>query len=363
MGKFNSLIIKYLHKLPPEFAHRIAITALKSMPPWRTKITSSKLEVNILNMKFPNPVGLAAGFDKNAEATQELLNFGFGFVEVGTITPKPQYGNRKPRLFRLSEDLSIINRMGFNNVGSKIAAMQIVLNKINGIYGVNIGPNNFSNDYMNCYVECIKTFAPMARYIVLNLSSPNTNGVRELQERDVLSQLLFWVINTRNKTKSNCPILIKISPDISISQLDDIVDVCLFRSIDGIIIANTTISFNKDSLISKFSNEQGGLSGPLLHNNVTNMLAHAYMRIKKHNSNLILIGSGGITDGKTAIEQIKAGANLVQIYTSFIYQGPEVIKKINNELINLMDNYTVNNISELVGIDAERICNDREVEY
>jgi dihydroorotate dehydrogenase len=354
MGKsLHSTAYQHLHKLPPELAHKAAILGLKFLPPYPLNVTHDQLKVNVLGIDFPNPIGLAAGFDKSAKVTQELLNLGFGFVEVGTITPWRQSGNPKPRLFRLTEDDAIINRMGFNNDGSTFVRMHLLIDKVKGVFGINIGPNSETTDYLEDFKSNVRTFAPIAKYITINVSSPNTVGLRDLQEKDALSQLLFWVISVRDQTKIKCPILVKISPDITLLELDDIIDVALFRGIDGLIIANTTTK-RPDSIISHLKIEPGGLSGPSLFNNTVKMLAHAYNRITEQHGNLILIGSGGVNDGKSALAQIMAGASLVQIYTSFIYHGPDIISSINLELLQLMKNLGVDNISKLVGVTAKQ---------
>jgi len=362
MNKFlHDLVLKGLHKLPPEIAHRTAINCLKLFPSFSTPVFDNRLRVNCLGYEFPTPLGMAAGFDKSAEIPLALLDLGFGFVEVGTVTPKPQWGNPKPRLFRLTEDQAIINRMGFNNDGSKIVKMQLFLNKSQGNIGISIGPNAKSKDFTDDIVECITDLAPFAKYIDINISSPNTQGLRTLQHQDELSQMLFWAINTRNKVNRRCNLLIKISPDITLKELDDIVDVALFREINGIVIANTTVS-RPNTIISSLGSERGGLSGPLLFDNTVKMLAHAYCRIKEKQGDLVLIGSGGITTGIQALTQIMAGASLVQIYTSFVYKGPNIINIINDDLIDCITKMGVTNISNLIGLNAKTIVNQNSVD-
>jgi len=244
--------------------------------------------------------------------------------------------------------------MGFNNDGSLIVRMRIMLEKVNGIFGVNIGPNLHTTDYLEDFKSNVAIFAPIAKYITINVSSPNTIGLRDLQEKDALSQLLFWVVHTRDNTKAKCPILVKISPDIRLDELDDIIDIALFRGIDGLIIANTTTT-RPESITSNLKIESGGLSGPALFDNTVKMLAHAYVRINQQCGDLILIGNGGIVDAASALAQIMAGATLVQIYTSFIYQGPDIVSNINLGLLQLLDTLGATNINQLVGTTAKVI--------
>ena len=362
MKKFiNDIILKTLHKLPPELAHRLAINGLKMFPSWPKNLNDDRLKIKALGMQFSSPLGLAAGFDKSAEVPQELLNLGFSFVEVGTVTPNPQRGNPRPRLFRLSEDSAIINRMGFNNEGVNTVRLQLFLNKSPGIIGVSVGPNATTLDYLEDIKLCITELAAHVKYIAINISSPNTQGLRELQKSDVLSQLLFWAKNARDKVNKTCPILIKISPDISFSELDDIIDVALYREIDGIIIANTTIT-RPNTVGSPLAVELGGLSGPVLFDNTVKMLAYAHCRIKEKQGNLVLIGSGGITTAVDALTQIMAGAALVQIYTSFVYKGPNIIDIINEDLIDLVTKMGVTNISQLIGVNAKTLANQTSLD-
>lgn len=352
-----SKIHKILLRLPPELAHKLAIWGLTTISNNKLIFWDQRLQVNTLGMTFRNPVGLAAGFDKNGEVIDELLNLGFGFVEVGTVTPLHQSGNKKPRLFRLSEDNAIINRMGFNNHGSFIISMRMILNKFhktNKIIGVSVGPNSNAADYSDDITYCIEIFAPISKYVVINISSPNTSHLRDLQEKDALSQLLFWAVAAKNSVKPECKLLIKISPDISVTELDNIIDVAIFRGIDGMIISNTTVT-RPENLISPLKSEPGGLSGPVLFNNSLKLISRAYTRIKHKNSTLTIIGSGGIVDGKTALAYISAGASIIQIYTGFIYQGPKIIEKINDELLGLLDSIGAKDINDVIGISANSL--------
>ena len=288
------------------------------------------LEKNLFGLKFKNPIGLAAGFDKNAESYGEFSNFGFGFIEIGTVTPLPQPGNPKKRIFRLVEDKSLINRLGFNNKGVEAVANNLKKRR-DIIIGANIGKNFFTEniDAHNDYLICLKELHNYVDYFAVNISSPNTKGLREFHDRELLKPFLEKLVNQNNKMTSRKPLLLKISPDINDQQLDDIVQLVLELQIDGVIATNTTLS--RDGLISKFKEEKGGLSGMKLNNRSNSIIS--YLR-KKLGRDFPIIGVGGIMSAEDALEKIKCGADLVQLYTGFIYEGPSLIKRINKLLLD-----------------------------
>ena len=291
------------------------------------------LERKLFGLTFPNPVGLAAGFDKNALLYKELSDFGFGFIEIGTVTPKPQPGSPKKRLFRLKSDQAIINRMGFNNEGVQEAVERLKKNisaKNPVLIGGNIGKNKVTpnNEAVNDYVLCFEALFDYVDYFVVNVSSPNTPNLRALQDKKPLTQLLQTLQNKNNIRDVRKPILLKIAPDLTNEQLLDIIDIVSETKIDGVIASNTTIS--RDGLISENRKEQGGLSGKPLANRSTEVIRFLHDKSK---GAFPIIGVGGIHSAKDALEKIKAGASLVQLYTGFIYEGPKLISDINRELL------------------------------
>ena len=335
----------WLALLPPESAHRAAITALKCAPAAAPPAFDPRLAVKAFGLDFPNPLGLAAGFDKSAEVPDALLALGFGFVEVGTLTPKPQAGNPKPRLFRLSADEAIVNRMGFNNDGYARALSRLSRRGGAGIVGVNVGPNKDASDRVADYTLGMKTFAEVADYFTINISSPNTAGLRDLQQRGALDELVARVIETRDALPKRRPVLIKIAPDLDLFALDDIVGVAIARGADGLIVSNTTIA-RPESLMSPDAKEAGGLSGRPLFEASTRMLARAYLRC---DGALPLIGVGGVEDDASALAKIEAGATLIQVYTGFIYRGPGLIEEI---LRGLSKAASAGGLQRLVGSKA-----------
>ena len=354
MDLFNYLK-PIIYKFDPEFCHDMAIFALKHnlVPKFKTRKYDS-LKVNLWDMEFSSPIGLAAGFDKNAVATDSIINQGFSFAEVGTVTPHPQSGNPKPRLFRLVEDEAIINRFGFNNKGSEYMLRELVKQKNKNIIGVNIGRNKDSQDVYHDYTFLLKKFYNFASYIVLNISSPNTQDLRNLQFGDQLKQLLELIMTSRIKLitehQRKVPILIKIAPDLNHEQLTSIAESALNYQIDGIIVTNTTISRN--TLHSNKKDESGGLSGKPLFNLSTQILGDIYKLTK---GQITLIGSGGVSSGDDAYEKILAGASLIQLYSCLIYQGFGVIEKIKKRLDQLLHQNGYANIQHAVGknIDTE----------
>lgn len=298
------------------------------------KVKDEKLERELFGLKFPNPVGLAAGFDKDAKLYRELSNLGFGFVEIGTVTPKPQVGNEKPRLFRLQKDSAVINRMGFNNGGVEEAVERLKQNPKGNrrvLVGGNIGKNKTTpnEDAVNDYLFCFEALFDCVDYFVVNVSSPNTPNLRELQEKKPLTDLLQALQNKNIAKEKRKPILLKIAPDLSNEQLLDIIDIVSATKIDGVIATNTTIS--RDGLSSKNKSEMGGLSGKPLAKRATQVIKFLS---SKSNQAFPIIGVGGIHSAEDALEKLDAGASLVQLYTGFIYEGPNLIKKINKAILH-----------------------------
>jgi dihydroorotate dehydrogenase len=288
------------------------------------------LEREVFGLKFPNPVGLAAGFDKNAVLFKELSNFGFGFIEIGTLTPKGQEGNPKKRLFRLKEDAAIINRMGFNNDGVDEAVKRLKKNK-NILIGGNIGKNKVTpnENAVDDYVYCFQSLFDYVDYFVVNVSSPNTPNLRALQDKEPLTHLLSTLNSLNHKKSSPKPILLKIAPDLTHSQLDDIIEIVVATKIDGVIATNTTL--NREGLQSGNKSEAGGLSGKPLGERSTEVIRYLADQSKKA---FPIIGVGGIHSAEDAVEKLNAGASLVQLYTGFVYEGPAVVKRINKLLLS-----------------------------
>lgn len=321
-----------LRLLDPETAHRATIAALKFPPPRAPAPDDPRLAVSAFGLDFPNPIGLAAGFDKNAEVPDAMLGFGFGFVEVGTLTPRAQAGNPRPRAFRLAEDRAVINRYGFNNEGHAPALARLSKRRRGGIVGVNIGANKDAADRVADYVAGVRAFADVASYFAINVSSPNTPGLRDLQEPEALSDLLARVIDARDAARLRRPLLLKIAPDLTLAQLDNIVRVARERRIDGMIVSNTTIS-RPASLRSTFAKESGGLSGAPLFDLSTRMLAQTYLRVE---GQFPLIGVGGVDSAEAALAKIEAGATLAQLYSALAYEGPGVIARIKRGLLDAL---------------------------
>jgi dihydroorotate dehydrogenase len=323
MDGLAALARPLLFGLDPERAHRLAITALRlkgGAPPSPDPL----LAVEAFGLAFPNPLGIAAGFDKNAEAPDGLLGLGFGFAEVGTLTPLAQAGNRRPRLFRLPRDEALINRLGFNNDGYAAAHTRLAARRKLGIIGVNIGPNRDSLDRVADYARGIATFSDVASYFTINVSSPNTPALRDLQKKDSLDGLLARIMDAREACAARRPILLKIAPDVDLAALDDIVAIARARRIDGMIVSNTTIA-RPPGLADPAAREAGGLSGRPLFELSTRLLAQTYLRVE---GAFPLIGCGGVDSAASAYAKIRAGATLVQLYTGLIYRGPSIIDEI-----------------------------------
>jgi dihydroorotate dehydrogenase len=350
---FDALSLPVLHWLDPEDAHRLAIQGLRFLPPGKPHADDPKLAVRAFGLNFPNPIGMAAGFDKSAEVPDALLRLGFGFVEIGSVTPKPQSGNPRPRLFRLERDEAVINRMGFNNDGAETALRRLAARaQHGGIVGVNVGANKDSPDRVNDYVRLIETFAPVASYFTVNVSSPNTPGLRNLQEGALLDDLLARVIEARERVRASAgdtPVLLKIAPDLSLAQLDDVVQVARSRRVDGMIVSNTTIARPSTLREEMRAREQGGLSGRPLFRLSTRMVAETYVRVE---GAFPLIGVGGVDSGGAALTKIRAGASLIQLYSSLVYKGLGLVDEIKRDLASTLLRTGRDSLSEIVGSDA-----------
>jgi dihydroorotate dehydrogenase len=350
---FDAFSLPVLRWLDPEDAHRLAIQGLRFLPPVKPRPDDPKLAVRAFGLNFPNPIGMAAGFDKSAEVPDALLRLGFGFVEIGSVTPKPQAGNPRPRLLRLERDEAVINRMGFNNDGAEVALRRLAARaQHGGIVGVNVGANKDSPDRVADYVKLIETFAPVASYFTVNVSSPNTPGLRNLQEGALLDDLLGRVIDARERVRQKAgdtPVLLKIAPDLSLAQLDDVVQVARSRKVDGMIVSNTTISRPSTLREELRSKEQGGLSGRPLFRLSTRMVAETYVRVE---GAFPLVGVGGIDSGGAALTKIRAGASLVQLYSSLVYKGLGLVDEIKRDLTSTLLRTGRDSLSEIVGADA-----------
>jgi dihydroorotate dehydrogenase len=353
---FDALSLPLLRWFDPEDAHRMAIQGLRLLPPMRLRPDDPKLAVRAFGLNFPNPIGMAAGFDKSAEAPDALLRLGFGFVEIGSVTPKPQAGNPRPRLFRLERDEAVINRMGFNNDGAQAVLRRLAARAhLGGIIGVNVGANKDTADRVADYVKLIETFAPVASYFTVNVSSPNTPGLRNLQQAAALDDLLAKVIDARERVRRNAgdsPVLLKIAPDLSLSELDDVVHIARSRRVDGMIVANTTLARPSTLRKGGRAGEQGGLSGRPLFRLSTRMVAETYVRAE---GAFPLVGVGGIDSGGAALTKIRAGASLIQLYSSLIYKGLGLVDDIKNDLSSTLLRTGRDSLSEIVGADAATI--------
>jgi dihydroorotate dehydrogenase len=334
-----------LRQLPAETAHRATLKLAAAAGPLipTPALDDARLAVGAFGLDFPNPVGLAAGFDKNADVPDAMAKFGFGFVECGTVTPRPQAGNPRPRLFRLPQDGAVINRMGFNNDGGLEAAKNLERRKGKGIVGINIGANKDSEDRIADYARGFAVLAPLADYVTVNVSSPNTPGLRGLQNREELTRLLDTMISARAKGGYK-PILLKIAPDLDAAALDEIADVVRASGIEGLIVSNTTIA--RPSLKSAHAGETGGLSGKPLLAPSTLVLAQMHQRL---GGAVTLIGVGGIASGEDAYAKIRAGASLVQLYTALAFHGPGLVGRIKRELLACLARDGFAKLTEAVG--------------
>lgn len=347
MSLFQSLGRRALFSLDPETAHGVSIRALKAglLPPCPT-VNEARLAVELAGLNFPNPVGLAAGYDKNAEVPDAILKLGFGFTEIGTITPRPQPGNPKPRLFRLVEERGVINRLGFNNEGHAAALQRLEARRNrSGIVGINIGANKDSEDFVADYVQGVKTFAHLASYFTVNISSPNTPGLRNLQAGEALERLLGEVFEARSKTSRQPPVFLKLAPDLDKAAVKEIAKVINRSQLDGVMLSNTTLS-RQGVKHHRHAGEAGGLSGQPLFERSTIMLARFREAL---GDRFPLIGIGGVCDGKTAWAKFEAGASLVQLYSCMVYEGPQIARNICKDLVARMDGEGIAGISEITG--------------
>jgi dihydroorotate dehydrogenase len=352
-GLIDRLSRPLLRALDPEDAHSLAIKALRFMPLAKAGRDAAELGVRAFGLNFPNPIGLAAGFDKNAQAPDALLRLGFGFVEVGTVTPRAQAGNPRPRLFRLEADEGVINRLGFNNEGGAAMLARLAARATaGGIVGVNIGANRDSADRAQDYVRLIETFAPVASYFAVNVSSPNTPGLRDLQQAKALDDLLARVTDARERVQSRAgptPVLLKIAPDLTLAELDDVVGVARKARVNGMIVANTTLTRPGSLRDRAKAGEAGGLSGRPLFKLSTRMLAETFVRAE---SAFPLIGAGGIDSSATAIAKIKAGATLLQLYSGLVFRGIGLVAEIKADLVTALRRGHRNSLASMVGSDA-----------
>jgi dihydroorotate dehydrogenase len=350
MSVLSNLGLRAVRSLDPERAHRAAINGLRSglVPKWDGALPGV-LRMKVLGFDLAHPLGLAAGFDKNAEAVGPLLNCGFSFVEVGAVTPRPQPGNPKPRLFRLSEDAAAINRFGFNNEGVEAVRKRLFLkaHPARGPVGVNLGANKDSTDRAADYVTVLTRLADCADFFTINVSSPNTQGLRDLQERSALDDLIGGVLAARDEKAAGKPVLLKLAPDLSDVQLTDVVEVCMERGIDGIVATNTTLS--REGLRSKHQDEMGGLSGQPVFEKSTAILR----RIAEITEGKVpLVGVGGVGSAAQAYAKIRAGASLVQLYTALSYHGMDLVPEIVKGLAKLLERDGFATIAQAVGADV-----------
>jgi dihydroorotate dehydrogenase len=368
IGFLDRLALPLLHALDPEDAHGLAIKMLKFAPLPAAPRDDPRLALRVFGLNFPNPVGMAAGFDKNAEVPDALLRSGFGFVEVGTITPLPQPGNPRPRLFRLNADRGVINRLGFNSQGADAALKRLAVRAApslpspasgggrgGGIVGINVGANKDSADRVADYVKLIERFAAVASYVTVNISSPNTPGLRNLQQAAVLDDLLARVVDARERVSPNAgptPVLLKIAPDLSLSDLDDVVGIARARRVDGMIVGNTTVARPPSLRDVATAKEAGGLSGRPLYALANRMLAETYVRVEDA---FPLIGAGGIDSGATALGKIRAGASLVQVYSGLVFRGLALVAEIKQTLLAALEREQQTDLKEFIGADAAAV--------
>ena len=347
LGALYPLARPFFRRLDPETAHALTLTALAAASPVvRRPHDDPRLKVRAFGLDFPNPIGLAAGFDKNAEVPRVMLAMGLGFVEVGSITPLPQSGNPRPRIFRLEQDRAVINRLGFNNEGLEAAKQRLQrFDRAAGIIGVNVGANKDASDRIADYVRGFTELAPFASYMTVNISSPNTPGLRGLQNRSELEQLLGKLTAARAKLAKPVPLVVKIAPDLDDAAIDDIVEIALAARIDGLIVSNTTIS-RPATLRNANAKETGGLSGAPLFALSTEVLRKVHAIAQ---GRLTLIGVGGISSGADAYAKIRAGATLVQLYSALTYDGPGLITRIKRDLVKLLERDGFASVADAVG--------------
>jgi dihydroorotate dehydrogenase len=359
VGNLFGLMRPLIHSLDAETAHLATVKALSLAPVRACKADDPRLAVSAFGLSFPNPVGLAAGFDKNAEAVDGALGLGFGFVEAGGVTPLPQPGNPRPRVFRLPRDGAVINRYGLNSEGMEAVAARLARRKASGasgIVGVNLGANKESEDRAGDYARLVTRLAGLADFLTINISSPNTPGLRDLQAEAALDDLVARSLDARDVAAGGqgkrTPVLVKIAPDLTEPELDGIVAVMKRRQVDGMIVSNTTVA-RPATLLEAAKTETGGLSGAPLRAMATRVLAQTALRVERA---FPLIGVGGVDSAEAAIEKIEAGASLVQLYTAMIYKGPALVSEIRRGLVELMARETLASTAPLVGRRMEELA-------
>ncbi|XP_077259547.1 dihydroorotate dehydrogenase 2 [Temnothorax americanus] len=352
---YSDVAVPLVQLIDPETAHKLAVKALKyGLVPKKGTEDPSLLRTTVLGMEFKNPIGIAAGFDKQGEAVEGLHKIGFSFVEIGSVTPKPQPGNPKPRVFRLPEDNAVVNRYGFNSDGHDAVWERLKRLKeskdFNGILGVNLGKNKETVDPTQDYIDGVKRFMDVADYLVINVSSPNTPGLRNFQSKKNLEELLTRINAARESAGGERPLLLKLAPDLSDSERQDVADVVLNKKsrVDGLILCNTTVT--RPNLTNPNKEESGGLSGAPLTDISTAMIADMYRRTR---GSIPIIGVGGIFTGADVYVKIRAGASLVQLYTSYIYNGPPIVGKIKRELCEILETNGFSSVTDAIGKDAK----------
>jgi dihydroorotate dehydrogenase len=346
-----SFLRPYIFGLDPEVAHDLAIKSLKFnfIPKSFFNVEGEEiLTTELFKKKLKNPIGLAAGFDKSAEVYNFLFKLGFGFVEVGTITPKSQLGNIKPRIFRLEKDNAMINRLGFNNDGVETVLNRLIENPPEDFLGINIGPNKDTKDKSLDFLKCFDKLNRLASYITINISSPNTEGLRNFHEEKLLSNLLSKLNGLKKNKKIKCPLVLKLSPDIADEEISNINELILKFKIDGIVLSNTS-NQNRKNLSDIRKNETGGLSGLPLQKLSLKFIKNFY---KLNKGKIPIIGVGGIDNGQSAFEKITAGASVVQLYTGMVYKGPGIVKDIKKELVEILKKEKIKNIQQAIGINS-----------
>ena len=343
-----SKLRSWIFKFDPEVAHNLAIKSLKlNLTPnlFDENKDNPMFQSSLFGREIENPIGIAAGFDKNAEVYNSLFKLGFGFVEVGTVTPIQQYGNTKPRVFRLVEDQALINRLGFNNLGADNISSRIRSNPSKGLLGINIGPNKDSKDRLIDYLIGFRNFHNLADYITINISSPNTENLRNFHDEIKLDELINSIKEEKDKLKATTPIVVKISPDISEVQIELISEILLKHNVSAIIISNTT-AINRENLKDITKHQKGGLSGKPLEI-ISNQLISKFHKLLK--DKIQIIGVGGVDSGESAYKKFLAGASFVQLYTGMVFQGPSIVIKIKKELKEILINQGVKNFREIIG--------------
>jgi len=343
-----SFLRPFVFNLDPEKAHDLAIKSLKYnfLPKSLFTVENEEiLKTSLFGKEITNPIGLAAGFDKSAEVYNEIFKLGFGFVEIGTVTPKKQFGNEKPRIFRLEKDRALINRLGFNNDGSETIKKRIENNVPNGLLGINIGPNKNTLNMIDDFLECAEAFFPLGDYVTINISSPNTVGLRDFHKEESLKELLLKINDLRKKSNFKKSFLLKISPDLEKPSINKVIDLSLQNNIDGLILTNTT-DRNRENLLDTNKHEKGGLSGKPIEDLSTDVIRRFYSELK---GRIPIIGVGGVDSGESVFQKLSAGASAIQLYTGMIYKGPTVVKEIKTELISIMKKKGIKTIKEITG--------------